>query len=140
MAETANERVRRMRTIVLAALLALSACAGIPFVGGGGSSQLTVRELSALEGIPGGYAPADRRSRLGRTDSLALIRGDDTVGLSAHETTALESVFGAYGRVDKREDVRNAARLSLVASTQTPRVEARTISALEGIPRTAFGF
>lgn len=129
-----------MRTIALVALLSLTACAGFPLVENFGVSRLTVRELSALEGIPGGYAPAERRSYFRRSREMALVPADDGPGLTARETVALESVFGAYGSVDERDEVLRGAGLSLVASARSPLADARTVSAIEGIPRTAFGF
>ena len=92
-----------MRTIALLVLLSMTACAGIPFVEDSGVSQLTVRELSALEGIPGGYVPAERSNYLRRSGEMALVPADDGPGLTPGETVALESVFGAYGRTDERE-------------------------------------
>lgn len=129
-----------MRTITLVALLSLTACAGIPFVENFGVSRLTVRELSALESIPGGYAPSERRSDFRRHSEMALFPADEGPGLTARETVALESVFGAFGRLDERDEVLRGAGLSLVASAQSPRLGVRTVSAIDGIPRSAFGF
>ena len=139
-AKTVIKGVVRMKIILLLALLAVAACAGVPFVGNDTSSQMTEREFSALRSIPGGFAQTERRSSLRGSADLALIRSNQRGGLTAYETTALESVFGAYGRVDQRDTVHGDVRLSFVDSGRTRQIESRTVSALYGIPRSAFGF
>jgi hypothetical protein len=129
-----------MRTIALGALLSLTACAGFPLGENFGVTRLTVRELSALESIPGGYGPTERRSYLPRRIEMAFVPSDVGPGLTVRETVALESVVGAYGPVDKRDEVRRGAALSLFGSVRSPRVDIRTVAAIEGMPRSAFGF